>query len=185
MHECVFSRFSHVQLFATPWTVTRQAPLSLGFSRQEYQSGLPCPPPGIEPLSPVAPALQTYFLPLSHWGGPNAIIIKHLSIPFKTVQLLKKYLFIWLHCVLVASCKIFCCRARTLVAALSLSCLTACGILVPQLGITPLSPALRGRFLTTGLPEKSPGQLLLIGMMQFIPWRSKELLAGALECQEA
>jgi len=175
----VLNCFSRVQLFAITWTVARQAPLSMGFSRQEYQSGLPCPPPGIEPLSPVAPALR-------HWGGPNAIIIKHLSIPFKTVQLLlKKYLFIWLHCVLVASCKIFCCCAQTLVAALGLSCLTVCGILVPQLGITPSSPALCGRFLTTGLPEKSPGQLLLIGMMQFIPWRSKELLAGALECQEA
>ena len=39
---------SHVQLFATPWTVALQAPLSVGFSRQEYWSGLPCPPPGKE-----------------------------------------------------------------------------------------------------------------------------------------
>ena len=37
---------SHVWLFETPWTVAHQAPLSLGFSRQEYWSGLPCPPPG-------------------------------------------------------------------------------------------------------------------------------------------
>jgi len=43
----------------TPWTVARQAPPSMGFSRQEYWSGLPCPPPwdlpnsGIEPMSPV------------------------------------------------------------------------------------------------------------------------------------
>ena len=49
---------SHVQLFVTPWTVARQVPLSVGFSRQEYWSGLPCPPPGnlpdpgIEPGSP-------------------------------------------------------------------------------------------------------------------------------------
>ena len=43
---CVLSRFSHVRLFATPWTVIRRAPLSMGFSRQEYWSGLPCPPPG-------------------------------------------------------------------------------------------------------------------------------------------
>ena len=43
---CVVSHFSHVRLFATPWTVARQAPLSMGFSRQEYWSGLPCPPPG-------------------------------------------------------------------------------------------------------------------------------------------
>ena len=38
--------FSRVQLFTTPWTVAHQAPLSMGFSRQEYWSGLPCPPPG-------------------------------------------------------------------------------------------------------------------------------------------
>ena len=50
-------------LFATPWTVTDQAPLSMGFSRQEYWSGLPCPPlgclpnPGIEPKSLMFPAL--------------------------------------------------------------------------------------------------------------------------------
>ena len=40
---CVLSCFSCVRLFATPWTVARQAPLPMGFSRQEYKSGLPCP----------------------------------------------------------------------------------------------------------------------------------------------
>ena len=50
---------SHVGLFATPWTVTCQAPLSMGFFRQEYWNGLPFPSPGnlpdagIEPMSPV------------------------------------------------------------------------------------------------------------------------------------
>ena len=43
---CVLHRFSCVQLFVTPWTVTRQAPLSMGFSRQEYWRGFPCPSPG-------------------------------------------------------------------------------------------------------------------------------------------
>ena len=38
--------FSCVQLFATPWIVALQVPLSMGFSRHEYWSGLPCPPPG-------------------------------------------------------------------------------------------------------------------------------------------
>ena len=42
----MLSYFSHVQLFETLWTVAHQAPLSVGFSRQEYQSGLLCPPPG-------------------------------------------------------------------------------------------------------------------------------------------
>ena len=52
---------SHVQLFATPWTVVCQATLSVGFSRQEYWSGLPCPPPGDLPnpgMEPRSPALQ-------------------------------------------------------------------------------------------------------------------------------
>ena len=43
---CVLSHFNHVQLFATLWTVAFQAPIFMGFSRQEYWSGLPCPPPG-------------------------------------------------------------------------------------------------------------------------------------------
>ena len=51
----------HVQLFATSWTAARQAPLSLGFPRQEYWSGLPFPSPGDLPHSgtdPRSPALQ-------------------------------------------------------------------------------------------------------------------------------
>ena len=43
---CVLSRFSRVWLFATLWTLARQAPLSMGFSRWEYWSRLPCLPPG-------------------------------------------------------------------------------------------------------------------------------------------
>ena len=60
---CVLSRFSHVRFFATPWTVVHQSPLSMGFSGQEYGSGLPCPPPGdlsdqgIEPESFMFPVL--------------------------------------------------------------------------------------------------------------------------------
>ena len=68
----LLNHFSHVQLFATLWTVTHQASLSLGFSRQEYWNGLPRPPPGdlpktgINPVSPVSPALQAGSLALSH-----------------------------------------------------------------------------------------------------------------------
>ena len=59
---CVLSRFSHIPLFTTLWTVAPQAPLSLGFSRQEYWSGLPCPflgkssQTGIKPASLTCPA---------------------------------------------------------------------------------------------------------------------------------
>ena len=57
---------SHVQLFATPWTAASQAPLSMGFSRQQYWSGLPFPSPGDLPdsgIEPRSPALQAGALP--------------------------------------------------------------------------------------------------------------------------
>ena len=76
----VLSCFSQVQLFATLWTIVPQALLPMGFSRQEYWSGLPCPPPGdlpdpgTEPESPVSPALQAVSLLLSHQGNPTGNI---------------------------------------------------------------------------------------------------------------
>ena len=75
VHACVLSSFSHVQLFATLWTVACQAPLSVGFSRQEYRSGLHCSPPnsGIKP-TPASTALQVDSLPLGHRGSPNISI---------------------------------------------------------------------------------------------------------------
>ena len=66
---CMLSRFSHVRHFVTPWTVALQAPLSMGFSKQEYWHGLPFPPPGdlpnsgTEPTSLMSPELAT-SLPL-------------------------------------------------------------------------------------------------------------------------
>ena len=50
---------SHVQLFATPWTVAYQAPPSMGFSRQEYWSGLPFPSPGDLPDPGIKPGSST------------------------------------------------------------------------------------------------------------------------------
>ena len=47
--KCDVKSLSRVRLFATPWTVTHQAPLSMGFSRQEYWTGLPFPSPGSLP----------------------------------------------------------------------------------------------------------------------------------------
>ena len=70
-YVCVLSCFSHVRLFATLWTVARQAPLSMGFPRQEYWSGLPCPPPeeishpGMELMSHWSPALAGGFFTTS------------------------------------------------------------------------------------------------------------------------
>ena len=71
-------RFSQVRLFVTLWTIARQASLSMGLSRQEYCSGLPCPPPGDLPdpgITPMFPALQADSLLLSHFGKPLDIHI--------------------------------------------------------------------------------------------------------------
>ena len=60
---CCYAVLSYVQLFITPWTVDCQALLSMGFSRQEHWSELPCPPPGdlldpgIKPASLTSPTL--------------------------------------------------------------------------------------------------------------------------------
>ena len=67
---------SCIQLFATPWTVACQAPLSVGFSRQKYWSGLPFPPadfpnPGIIPVSPAASALAGKFFTTEPPGKPQ------------------------------------------------------------------------------------------------------------------
>ena len=63
---CVWCVLSHVQLFATPWTVTHQPPLSMEFSRQEFWSGLPFTRPG----EPRSPASQTDSLPSVLPGSP-------------------------------------------------------------------------------------------------------------------
>ena len=71
---------SRVRLFGTPWTVAYQAPQSMEFSRQEYWSGLPFPPPGdlhnpgIEPRSPT---LQVDSLPAELWGNSRNLKRDH------------------------------------------------------------------------------------------------------------
>ena len=68
MHASVQSSFSCVRLFVTLWTVAHQAPLSMGFPRQEYWRGLPFPPPGDLPhtgIKPTSPALSGGFFCIS------------------------------------------------------------------------------------------------------------------------
>ena len=72
----MLGRFSHVQLFVTPWTVACQAPLSMELSGHEYWSELPFPSPedlldpGIEPSSPASPTLQADSLLTEQPGKP-------------------------------------------------------------------------------------------------------------------
>ena len=78
LFSCMLSHFSHVHLFANLGSIAYQAPLSMEFSRQEYWDGLPTPgdlpDPGIEPESPVPPALQADVLLLSHQGSTLIIL---------------------------------------------------------------------------------------------------------------
>ena len=77
---CVCCQFCCVQLFVMLWNMVLQAPLSMGFSRQEYWSGLSCPPPGDLPkpaIEPRSPALQADSLPFE---PPQKPIKKRLGV---------------------------------------------------------------------------------------------------------
>ena len=75
-----------ISFWATPWTIARQAPLSMGFSRQGYWSGVPCPPPGdlpdpgIEPMSLPSPAFAGRFFTMSTpWEALDLLSFTQLS----------------------------------------------------------------------------------------------------------
>ena len=78
---CVLSCFSHVQLLGTLWSIACQAPLSMGFSRQEHWCGLPFPPPedlpdpGTRPAFLTSPELVAGALPLVPPGKPILILL--------------------------------------------------------------------------------------------------------------
>ena len=83
---------SHVPLFAIPWTVDCQVPLSIEFSRQEYWSVLPFPTPGDLPdpgIEPTSPELAGGFFTTAPHGKPNIFFI---------------IFFIWKHKLLIDSC---------------------------------------------------------------------------------
>ena len=77
---------SRVRLFVTPWTTAHQAPLSMGFSRQEYWSGLSCPPPGdlpnlgIKPTSPADSCIAGRFFTAEPPGKPKNTGVGSLSL---------------------------------------------------------------------------------------------------------
>ena len=68
---------SSVQLFVTPWTIAPEASLSMGFSQQEYYSGLPFPPPG--DLS--NPGSNLHLLWLLHYSQADSLSLSHLGSP--------------------------------------------------------------------------------------------------------
>ncbi|CAI9175347.1 unnamed protein product [Rangifer tarandus platyrhynchus] len=100
MRVCTPSHFSCVQFCVTPWIVTCQAPLSTGFSRQEYCSGLPCPPPGdlpdpgTEPMSLMSPASAGMFFTTSTTSGSLMFLIdtiRKMITPFALLENIREY----------------------------------------------------------------------------------------------
>ena len=80
LYACVIRHLSRVQLFAALWTAACQASLSMGFSRQEYWSGLPCPPPGDLPdprIEPTPPGLAGAFFTTSATWEAHGIHFGH------------------------------------------------------------------------------------------------------------
>ena len=71
---CLLSCFSHVRLFVTLWTIALQAPLSMGFSRQEYWYVKPLPPLPHPEIESGSPALQTNSLLAEPWGKPMPLV---------------------------------------------------------------------------------------------------------------
>ena len=95
---CVLSCFSHIRLFATLRTGACQAPLSMGFSRQEYWIGLSCPTPGdlpdpgIEPMSLTSPTLVgRFFTTSAAWEIPSLFIYFWLCWVFVAVWAFSSY----------------------------------------------------------------------------------------------
>ena len=116
-HACVLSHFSHVWLFVMLWTVARQAPLSLGFSRQEYWSGLSFPSPGdlpdlgIKLTSLISPAWTGRFFTTGAtweaWHDTWDSIKDCIWELGRFCSLLKIYLFIYLFLSVLGLC---CCK---------------------------------------------------------------------------
>ena len=126
MH-CVLSCFSHIQLFVTIWTVAFQAPLLMGFSQQEYWSGLPFPTPGdllnpeIKPTSLASPALAGEF--------------------FITVPPGKTYMCV---CVYVCVCMYVCMYVYTYIYIYAAKSLQSCPTLCDPINGSPLGSSVPG-----------------------------------------
>ena len=88
VHACMLSCFSRV-LSVTPWTVAHQAPLSMGFSKQGYWSGLSCPPPGDPPdpgTKPISPALAGgFFTTSATWEDLRGALLRSSAPGILTV----------------------------------------------------------------------------------------------------
>ena len=99
---CVLSHISPIRLCATSWTIAHQAPLSMGFPRQEYWSGLPCPSPGdlpnpgVEPVSLMSPALaDRFFTTSATWEALGTTFKKILTKLVEVMEFQLSYFKSW------------------------------------------------------------------------------------------
>ena len=157
----------------TPWTIACQAPLSMEFSRQEYWSGLTFSSPTLS-LGKYNNAHKTIKITIQcrFVQKMNAMWQIHMY-----GDRIRTWIEVWATgfvflCVLVGLG--LCCSAQpSLVLSLGISCPAACGILVPWPGIEPVSPELKGKFLTTVPPGKSPAIIYKLCDSHFFkPWFS-------------
>ena len=156
----MLSHIRCVQLFTTPWTAACQVPLSMGFSRQEYWSGQPCPSPGDLPgpgIEPGSPELQADSLPSEPPGEPQG------HYPEWEKVSLRKVTYSMIPCIWHWE---------------GLLCSVACGSLFPNQGLNPHPLHWKHGILTTGLPGRS---------LQH-PWNAKnyreQIYGGPCEGQE-
>ena len=98
----VLGHLSRLRLFVTPWTVARQALLSMGFSRQECWSGLPCPAlgdlphPGLKPWSLTSPALAGgLFTPSTTWEAPECVFSQLWHATSSAFSISASHLLLW------------------------------------------------------------------------------------------
>ena len=87
-------RHCRVWLFTTPWTVACQAPLSMGFSWQEYWSGVPCPPPGDLPNPGIEPASLTSSALTGGFFATSATLEAHSLQGFPFLHILEYFCFL-------------------------------------------------------------------------------------------
>ena len=105
MSACVLAKSLQSCLtFVTPWTVIHQAPLSVGFSRQEHWSGLPCPPPqglphpGTEPTSLMSLALAGgFFTSSATWEALYMNICEHIKSYIRIFVYIQTRVYIFAH----------------------------------------------------------------------------------------
>ena len=187
---------SCVWLSVTPWTVAHQVPVSMGFSRQEYWSGLPCPPLGDFPdpgIKPRSPAWILYHL--SHQGSqdiertPLIRFLKTLKIEVPYDTCVVPFLGC---CVCVCTCVLS--LVRLLAAPWTLACQAPLSMGfsrqdglpfpspgdLPDPGIEPeslVSPALAGRFFTPAPPGVPP-------LLRTYPKKVKTLIQKGTFAQE-